>query len=85
MLRGIKDSGSENYSCTRVIRYEENKEAEIFTLVLKGTVEENWYNTSTTGKKYFEISEQELYDILDGKETNNVEHIAKETPMLFRL
>ena len=69
----------------RVIRYEEGKEAEIFTLVLKGTVEENWYTTSTTGKKYFEISEQELYDILDGKETNNVEHIAKETPMLFRL
>lgn len=69
----------------RVIRYEEGKEAEIFTLVIRGTNEEHWYNTSTAGKEYIEISEAELYDILDGKESNNIIREAKESDTLFRL
>lgn len=68
----------------RVIRYEEGKEAEIFTLVIAGTNEENWYNTSTAGKSYIEISELELIEILAGKTSNNIEKIGKETDVLFR-
>lgn len=69
----------------RVIRYEEGKEAEIFTLVIAGTNEEGWYNTSTAGKSYIEITETELYEILAGKETDNIEQEAKESSLLFRL
>ena len=69
----------------RVIRYEEGKEAEIFTLVIKGTNEEGWYNTSSAGKNYIEISVSELDDILSGKETNYPEQVAKESDLLFRM
>lgn len=69
----------------RVIRYEEGKEAEIFTLVLRGTNEENWYNTSTAGKTYIEITETELDRILDYEDVNYPEQIAQESQYLFRL
>lgn len=69
----------------RVVRYEEGKEAEIFTLVIAGTNEENWYNNSTAGKNYIEITESELDDILDGLGTDNVERVGEETGLLFRL
>lgn len=68
----------------RVIRYEEGKNAEIFTLVIKGTMEEGWYNTSTAGKNYIEISESELDDILNGREVDAIEREAKEVPLMFR-
>lgn len=68
----------------RVIRYEEGKEAEIFTLVIKGTMEEAWYNTSTAGKNYIEINEIELLDILNGKTSENIIQEGKETDQLFR-
>lgn len=69
----------------RIIRYAEGKEAELFTLVIKGTNEENWYETSTSGKSYIEITEKELYEILDGKESAKPLIEAKETDLLFRL
>lgn len=68
----------------RVIRYEEGKEAEIFTLVIKGTMEEGWYNNSTAGKNYIEITESELDEILLGKESENIEKVGKEVGMMFR-
>jgi superfamily II DNA or RNA helicase len=69
----------------RVIRYQEGKEAEIFTLVIRGTSEENWYNTSTAGKSYIEITEQELDSILNYEEIEQPEQIAKESQFIFRL
>lgn len=69
----------------RIIRYEEDKEAEVFTLVMKGTMEEGWYNTSTAGKNYIEITEAELNDILQGVITMNVEQTAVKSDILFRL
>lgn len=68
----------------RCIRYEENKEAEIFTLVIKGTNEESWFNTSTSGKSYIEISEEELLDVLDNKRITNIEKEAVASDALFR-
>ena len=68
----------------RVIRYEEGKNAEIFTLVLKGTMEENWFQTSSSGKSYIEITEDELNDILDNKKSENIVKEAKEMDQLFR-
>ena len=75
----------ETYSVRgRVIRYEDGKEAEIFTLVIKGTNEEGWYTTSTAGKNYIEITEEELDDILLGKESENIEQEGKEVGQMFR-
>ena len=68
----------------RIIRYEEGKEAEIFTLVIKDTNEEGWYTTSTAGKNYIEITEEELDDILLGKESENIEQEGKEVGQMFR-
>lgn len=68
----------------RVIRYEKGKEAEIFTLVIKDTNEEGWYTTSTAGKNYIEITEEELDDILLGKESENIEQEGKEVGQIFR-
>lgn len=69
----------------RIIRYEEGKEAEIFTLVIKGTNEEAWYSTSTAGKNYIEISLSELDDILAGGDSSNLISEAVESDLMFRI
>lgn len=69
----------------RIIRYEEGKSAEVFTLVIKGTNEEGWYATSTAGRNYIEINEHELNVILNGGNLSNPELEAKEEDILFRL
>ena len=68
----------------RVIRFEENKEAEIFTLVIKGTMEEAWFENSSSGKSYIEITEDELDEILKGNESENVVQEAHDVDQLFR-
>lgn len=52
----------------RVIRRADNKKAEVFTLVLKGTVEEEWFRRSTEGKDYITIDEENLIHLLKGEE-----------------
>jgi hypothetical protein len=42
--------------------------SEMFNLVIKGTVEERWYNNSHEGKSFITINEQQLDSILQGKE-----------------
>jgi hypothetical protein len=69
----------------RVIRYEEGKEAEIFTLVIAETVEENWYNNSTAGKAYTEITEEELDEILNINQNVGIQKEGKDVNELFRL
>lgn len=68
----------------RVIRFEEGKEAEIFTLVIAGTNEEAWFNTSSAGKNYIEITELELEEVLAGREIEATEREAVESDLLFR-
>jgi superfamily II DNA or RNA helicase len=51
----------------RVIRYEPGKQAEIFTLVLKGTVEEKWFQKSTEDMNYIELNEEELKKVLNNE------------------
>ena len=52
----------------RVIRKAENKTAEVFTFVIKGTVEEAWFDKSTGGKDYITINDDNLQDLLEGNE-----------------
>lgn len=48
----------------RTIRFESGKQAEVFTLIIKGTVEEKWFANSSTSN-YMVITEQELDKILN--------------------
>lgn len=65
----------------RVIRQKEGKVAEVFTLVLKGTVEEEWFRRSTS-TDYIPISEDSLLDVLLGKPITPKK--KKETKMILR-
>jgi len=47
-------------------------------------MEEAWYNTSTAGKNYIEITEDELTDILNGGTTDNIVREGKQMDSLFR-
>lgn len=66
----------------RVIRHKEGKVSEVFTLVLKGTVEEEWYRRSSSGGKYITIGEDDLLNVLEGKEV--MPKKKKQTKMIFR-
>ena len=68
----------------RCIRFKEGKEAEIFTLVVKGTMEEARFEHATNGNNYIEITESELDEILSGNESENLEQEAHEVDQLFR-
>ena len=61
----------------RAIRYEDGKTSEIFTLVLKGTQEVNWFNNSNTSK-VITINEEQLEKVLNGEsiETRQRENIV---------
>ena len=69
----------------RVIRKEDGKLAEIFTLVIKGTIEEKWFENSSQYSSYIEITESELDDILNGEQSEGREREGKEIDQLFRL
>ena len=50
----------------RAVRFEPGKTSEIFTLVLKGTQEVNWFNNSNTSK-VTTINEEQLEKVLNGE------------------
>ena len=52
----------------RICRFEQGKLAEMFTLVIKGTIEETWYNNSNSNQQYITIDESQLDIVLSGKE-----------------
>lgn len=68
----------------RAIRFEEGKNAEIFTLVLNNTQECKWYNKSTEGLSYIELSEQELDEVLNYKSLDNKHEKIQEKEYSFR-
>lgn len=68
----------------RTIRFAPNKEAEVFTLVLNHTQEDKWFKKSSEDLYYVEITEDELDDILDGKELLNKKEVIQEQEQLFR-
>ena len=66
----------------RVIRFSPNKVAEIFTLVLRGTVEEEWFTRSNADKKYITIDEEQLMHVLKHEEFKECK--SKPLKMIFR-
>jgi len=69
----------------RVLRLEPDKIVEIFTLIIKNSNEESWFNTSSAGSDYIEINEEELTAVLAGVETSNIKREAVASDLLFRL
>lgn len=67
----------------RVIRAEGDKTAEIFSLVIKGTVEENWFKSSAKNTNFIEINEDELNYILKNKIIDKNEEIQEETKYIL--
>ena len=59
-------------SLGRVIRLEEGKVAEFFTLVIANSVEENWFNNSNKNQSYITINEDQLDQILQGQEVSTI-------------
>lgn len=62
MLKKIQTVG-------RVIRKEDDKKAEVFTLVIKGTTEEAWFAKSSKDINYITLDENDLDNLLNN---NNV-------------
>lgn len=52
----------------RVIRAEKGKIAEMFTLVIRGTVENTWYNNAAVNQDYITIDEEQLDAVLRGEQ-----------------
>lgn len=67
----------------RAIRKEGEKTSEIFSLVIKGTVEENWLKKSAKGLKGTYINEDQLLDVLNYKPINKKEETIKDNNYLF--
>lgn len=82
ILSNTSSSTQKTQRLGRVIRKAENKVAEIFTLVIKGTVEEEWFRKNNGGKEYITIGDSDLLDLLEGKEFTQKKN--KETKLLFR-
>ena len=74
--------GSENYSGMRVIRKEEGKQAEVFSLIIKSTMEESWFKKSSKNLASIEINEEELIALLKGEELVNKQEKVQE-PLQF--
>ena len=60
---------------------DEHKSKEVFTLVLKNTQDEVWFEKSTSGRDYITIDEENLIKLLNGEEFTT--KVNKPTNMLF--
>lgn len=67
----------------RAIRQQEGKVVEIFNLVIKNTVEEQWFRNSVGNSKYITIDEENLHLLLEG-ESITPKINAKPKQMIFR-
>lgn len=82
VLSNTSSSTQKTQRIGRVIRFSENKTAEVFTLVLKGTVEHEWFKKSMENKTYITIDEEELIKVLNGEDFQ--EYASKEKQVMIR-
>lgn len=52
----------------RICRFEENKEAMMFYLIINDSVELEWFKKANSNQSYITIDEEGLEDVLVGKE-----------------
>lgn len=82
ILSGNSSSIIKQQTLGRVIRYAPGKEAEVFTLVIKGTMEESWHSKSTKSNSYITISEENLIHILKGEKFTSLKNVEKDNNLL---
>ena len=82
ILSGNSSSIVKTQTVGRIIRYSPDKEAEIFTLVIRGTMEEAWYSKSTKNNNYITINEENLINLLKGEPFNKQKNISKDNILL---
>lgn len=51
----------------RILRYEEGKEAMLFILVIRNTVEDSWFNKAISNLQYETLDEEQLDNMLNGR------------------
>lgn len=69
--------------CGRVIRLEENKDAEIFNLIINDTAETSWFKNSHVGADYLTIDERGLEQVLNHKIPNLYNRKPKDLAFRF--
>lgn len=67
----------------RVIRAEVGKTAEIFSLVIKGTMEESWFKSSAQNTTFIDLNEPELMSVLNNIPMKKEKKMQKEEQYLF--
>lgn len=82
ILSGDSSSITKRQRIGRSIRKEGDKVAEVWHLVIKGTVEEEWFKKSSKDLKVVTLNEKQLDDFLTTGEFTERRH--KETNFLFR-
>lgn len=82
ILSGDSSSITKRQRLGRAIRKENDKVAEIFHFVIKGTVEEEWFRKSSKGLPFKDMDEVQLITYLETGEIKEKKH--KESKFLFR-
>ena len=67
----------------RTVRKAEGKVAEVFTLVLKGTVEDEWFRRSASSENYITLDEHSLTAMLKGEEFTPKKNSKKQLILRF--
>ena len=62
----------------RVIRKEEGKQAEVFSLIIRNTMELQWFKKSSKNLASIEINERELLALLKGETLINKQETVQE-------
>lgn len=82
ILSGDSSSITKRQRLGRTVRKENDKVAEFFHFVIKGTVEEEWFRKSSKGLPYKDLDETQLITFLETGEITEKKH--KESKFLFR-
>lgn len=64
----------------RALRYSENKVAELWSFVIRGTAEEGWFQKANLGKEYVTIKEYQLEFLLKGEAFDELEEPQEAKP-----
>ena len=67
----------------RVIRAEEGKVAEIFSIIIRDTVEDKWFRKSAKNTDFIEIDESDLDAVLDYEKIQRVIHKQEDVKHLM--
>jgi len=68
IMSGDSSNISKKQKIGRAIRFKEGRIGEVFTFVIKGTTEENWFSKSNKDLEFITVQDYHLEDLLKGNE-----------------